>query len=81
MLLKSGAGPNIATDDGQTPVHVAARHGNLTTVDLLLADGGDPINKSNVRKAHNLARWHTKIYIEHSTKSFKLQSANLIYFF
>lgn len=55
MLLKSGAGPNIATDDGQTPVHVAARHGNLTTVDLLLADGGDPINKSNVR---NLARWH-----------------------
>lgn len=52
MLLKSGAGPNIATDDGQTPVHVAARHGNLTTVDLLLADGGDPINKSNVRK-HN----------------------------
>lgn len=61
MLLKSGAGPNIATDDGQTPVHVAARHGNLTTVDLLLADGGDPINKSNVRQSTNLARWHTNL--------------------
>lgn len=66
MLLKSGAGPNIATDDGQTPVHVAARHGNLTTVDLLLADGGDPINKSNVRKRTIKARWHKKI-INHST--------------
>lgn len=65
MLLKSGAGPNIATDDGQTPVHVAARHGNLTTVDLLLADGGDPINKSNVRK-HNLSTM-AQNFIEHST--------------
>ncbi|KAF7990242.1 hypothetical protein HCN44_000047 [Aphidius gifuensis] len=46
MLLKSGAGPNLATDDGQTPVHVAARHGNLTTLLLLLNDGGDPMFKS-----------------------------------
>ncbi|KAJ8936152.1 hypothetical protein NQ318_010563 [Aromia moschata] len=42
MLLKSGAGPNLATHDGQTPVHVAARYGNLQTLLLLLEDGGDP---------------------------------------
>ncbi|KAF5306177.1 hypothetical protein FQR65_LT07453 [Abscondita terminalis] len=42
MLLKSGAGPNITTDDGQTPVHVAAKYGNLHTLLLLLDDGGDP---------------------------------------
>lgn len=50
MLLKSGANPNLATDDGQTPVHVAARHGNLATLILLLEDGGDALLKSNVRK-------------------------------
>ncbi|KAL6268501.1 hypothetical protein P5V15_001633 [Pogonomyrmex californicus] len=46
MLLKSGAGPNLTTDDGQTPVHVAASHGNLATLLLLLDDGGDPMFKS-----------------------------------
>lgn len=49
MLLKSGAGPNLATDDGQTPVHVAAQHGNLITLQLLLDDGGDPLFKNNVK--------------------------------
>lgn len=53
MLLKSGANPNLATDDGQTPVHVAARHGNLATLVLLLEDGGDPLIKSNVRAKKN----------------------------
>ena len=48
MLLKSGANPNLATDDGQTPVHVAARHDNLATLKLLLEDGGDPMFKSKV---------------------------------
>lgn len=48
MLLKSGAGPNLATDDGQTPVHVAAKHGNLQTLLLLLEDGGDPERKNKV---------------------------------
>lgn len=49
MLLKSGAGPNLATDDGQTPVHVAAQNGNLVTLQLLLDDGGDPLFKNKVR--------------------------------
>lgn len=48
MLLKSGAGANLTTDDGETPCHVAARHGNLATLILLLEDGGDPMYKSNV---------------------------------
>lgn len=48
MLLKSGAGPNIETDDGQTPVHVAAKHGNLITLMLLMDDGGNPLHKSKV---------------------------------
>lgn len=48
MLLKSGAGPNLATHDGQTPVHVAARYGNLQTLLLLLEDGGDPHFKNKV---------------------------------
>lgn len=48
MLLKSGAGPNIATHDGNTPVHVAAKYGNLQTLLLLLEDGGDPQYKNKV---------------------------------
>ncbi|XP_059221193.1 serine/threonine-protein phosphatase 6 regulatory ankyrin repeat subunit A isoform X1 [Stomoxys calcitrans] len=47
MLLKSGASPNLTTDDGLTPVHVAARHGNLATLMQLLEDDGDPLYKSN----------------------------------
>jgi ankyrin repeat protein len=57
MLLKSGAGPNIKTDDGQTPVHVAAKHGNLTTLMLLLDDGGDPLRKSKVMMFIFLSLW------------------------
>lgn len=49
MLLKSGAGPNLLDDDGQTPVHIAAKYGNLQTLLLLLEDGGDPEFKNKVR--------------------------------
>lgn len=48
MLLKSGASPNLATDDGQTPVHSASKTGNLQTLILLLEDGGDAMYASNV---------------------------------
>jgi ankyrin repeat protein len=48
MLLKSGAGPNRTTDDGKTPVHIAAKYGNVTCLDLLLEDNGDPLLKSHV---------------------------------
>ncbi|KAL5278770.1 hypothetical protein ACFFRR_003410 [Megaselia abdita] len=46
MLLKSGAGANLTTEDGRTPVHVSSRYGNLTTLTQLLDDGGDPLYKS-----------------------------------
>lgn len=52
MLLKSGAGANVPTDDGQTPVHVAAKHGNLGTMLLLLEEGGDPLYVSKVSESH-----------------------------
>ncbi|KAL7045286.1 hypothetical protein ACKWTF_002184 [Chironomus riparius] len=48
MLLKSGANPNITTENGESPVHVAARYGNVVTLDLLLEDMGDPLLKSYV---------------------------------
>ncbi|XP_065340589.1 serine/threonine-protein phosphatase 6 regulatory ankyrin repeat subunit C isoform X2 [Cloeon dipterum] len=48
MLLKSGAGANVPTDDGQTPVHVASKYGNLATLLLLLEDGGDPLRTSKI---------------------------------
>lgn len=51
MLLKSGAGPNKATEDGMTPVHVAAKFGNIGTLVLLLEDGGDPLKKTKVFKS------------------------------
>lgn len=50
MLLKSGANPNIITENGETPVHVASRYGNVVTLDLLLDDQGDPLLKSHVRQ-------------------------------
>jgi len=58
MLLKSGAGPNLTTDDGQTPVHVAAKYGNMPTLILLLEDGGDPLfrNKREETPLHLASR-------------------------
>ncbi|XP_011695992.1 PREDICTED: ankyrin-3-like [Wasmannia auropunctata] len=46
LLLKSGANPNLTINDGQTPVHVAASHGNLAALLLLLDNDGDPMFKS-----------------------------------
>lgn len=48
MLLKSGASANLTTDDGQTPVHVAASYGSLPSMLLLLEDGGDAMYKSKI---------------------------------
>lgn len=48
MLLKSGAQPNVRQTDGQTSLHIAARHGNVEIARLLLREGGDPRLTSNV---------------------------------
>ncbi|ODM89562.1 Ankyrin-3 [Orchesella cincta] len=42
MLLKSGANPNITMENGETPLHVAARHGRLKIIRLMLEDGANP---------------------------------------
>ncbi|CAH1403231.1 unnamed protein product [Nezara viridula] len=67
MLLKSGAAPNLPTDDGETSVHVAAKHGNLNTLILLLADGGDPLRKSNIGETplHLASRGCKSEIVEH----------------
>ncbi|KAJ8969600.1 hypothetical protein NQ317_011314, partial [Molorchus minor] len=61
MLLKSGAGPNLATHDGQTPVHVAAKYGNLQTLLLLLEDGGDPQFKN--KASHSAYKGETPLHL------------------
>ncbi|KAI3387547.1 hypothetical protein SNEBB_006262 [Seison nebaliae] len=38
MLLKSGANPNMRKVNGETPLHVAARYGNVHLIRLLLMD-------------------------------------------
>ncbi|KAK9890747.1 hypothetical protein WA026_012095 [Henosepilachna vigintioctopunctata] len=67
MLLKSGAGPNLVTDDGQTPVHVAAKYGNLQTLLLLLEDGGDPQfkNKQGETPLHLAAKGCRSDVVQH----------------
>lgn len=46
MLLKSGAEPNITMENGESPLHVAARCGRLKIVELLLRDGSNPQQKA-----------------------------------
>ena len=50
MLLKSGADPNITMENGETPLHVAARHGRLRVIRLLLQDGAALTQKSKVKE-------------------------------
>lgn len=63
MLLKSGANPNIITENGETPVHVASRYGNMVTLDLLLDDQGDPLLKSHVSFSTELNILMTFLFI------------------
>lgn len=41
-LLDAGANPNVQQKGGWTPLHAAAIHGRLETLELLLARGADP---------------------------------------
>uniref|UniRef100_A0AAY4D3A9 Ion transport domain-containing protein n=1 Tax=Denticeps clupeoides TaxID=299321 RepID=A0AAY4D3A9_9TELE len=46
MLLKSGADVNAEQENGETAMHVAARHGNLQMLRVLIEEGGDVTWKS-----------------------------------
>ncbi|KAI2653199.1 Ankyrin-1 [Labeo rohita] len=48
MLLKSGADVNAEQENGETAMHVAARHGALQMIQALIQDGGDVTWKSKV---------------------------------
>ncbi|XP_073678272.1 transient receptor potential cation channel, subfamily N, member 1 [Garra rufa] len=48
MLLKSGADVNAEQENGETAMHVAARHGALQMIRALIQDGGDVTWKSKV---------------------------------
>ena len=39
LLLKHGADPNLADDDGRTALMIASQHGDGSSVKLLLAAG------------------------------------------
>ena len=47
LLLERGAKPNIPNKDGDTPLHVSAKHDNRIVTQLLLERGADPnrVNK------------------------------------
>ena len=40
-LIPAGVSVNVADVDGRTPLHLAALHGNLATVSMLLDCGAD----------------------------------------
>lgn len=48
MLLKCGADVNVEQENGETAMHIAARHGNLNMIIALIEDGGEPTWQSKV---------------------------------
>lgn len=60
MLLKSGAQPNVTQTDGQTPLHIAAKSGNVEMVKLLLREGANPRLRSNVSSDLAIQNYVTK---------------------
>ncbi|KAK7139556.1 hypothetical protein R3I93_016630 [Phoxinus phoxinus] len=48
MLLKSGADVNAEQENGETAMHVAARHGDLEMMRALIQEGGDVTWRSKV---------------------------------
>ncbi|GFV09793.1 hypothetical protein TNCV_2598481 [Trichonephila clavipes] len=54
LIIKSGADVNARNEDGETPLHNAARHGQLKTVTQLLEDGAglDSLSKNGETATH-----------------------------
>ena len=49
MATQGGADADARDDDGSTPLHEAARRGDDSCVERLLAAGADPAARNNVR--------------------------------
>ncbi|KAL0116108.1 hypothetical protein PUN28_011165 [Cardiocondyla obscurior] len=47
LFLRHNGNPNVRSVDGMTPVHVAAAWGRINILQLLLANGGDPLCLDN----------------------------------
>ena len=55
-MLENGADPNLAWgNDGESPLHVAARRWDLTMVELLVQEPGATFVLSNPQKAIDYA--------------------------
>jgi len=47
LLINAGANVNVQMDDGSTPLHEAAAYGNRQVAEILIANGADPMHKTN----------------------------------
>ncbi|XP_075227354.1 uncharacterized protein LOC142327878 [Lycorma delicatula] len=64
LFLCHGGNPNVQSNDGLTPVHIASLWGRSKVLKLLLASGGDPWLCDNEKKnafchAHDQKHWET----------------------
>ena len=57
LLLQFGGNPNLANDDGETPMHLAVSKIHTNTLEMLLQFGGNPnlTNKNGQTVVHKAA--------------------------
>ncbi|CAG9839599.1 unnamed protein product [Diabrotica balteata] len=68
LILQNGGNPNVCSDDGLTPVHIAAAWGRMEILEMLLKFGGDPESRDS--------NWMTPIH--YATKESYLDCLDLL---
>jgi ankyrin repeat protein len=71
LLLAAGANPNLANDEGQTALIIAATHGHCDVAELLLEKGANPDMQNNDRWTALMAA----VYSNHNNIALKLIEA------